>query len=209
MNSGRSKQYKNKLESKQLLTRVLAIIQRYDLDPQKLNGLRYECLRNVRGHIIPALQFMTIYKQYGLYMTLENQRDFFDYMQLGAPKNMFNLNMLSQLFQIVAKISFKTQTEAIRQDALEPKKSHLDRFFANLQSKLQIAFSDAQECLRFIDLNNNETIRIEEFSFGVQFFISNTSITDIILLFNQLDVNKDGQLDVTELTPLIPQKAPK
>jgi hypothetical protein len=57
---------------------------------------------------------MTIYKQYGLYMTLENQRDFFDYMQLGAPKNMFNLNMLSQLFQIVAKISFKTQTEAIR-----------------------------------------------------------------------------------------------
>jgi len=57
---------------------------------------------------------MTIYKQYGLYMTLENQRDFFDYMQLGAPKNMFNLSLLSQLFQIVAKISFKTQTEAIR-----------------------------------------------------------------------------------------------
>jgi len=55
-------------------------------------------------------------------------------------------------------------------------------------------------------LNNNETVRIEEFSFGVQFFISNTNITDIILLFNQLDVNKDGQLDVTELTPLIPQK---
>jgi hypothetical protein len=33
MNSARSKQYKNKLESKQLLARVLAIIQRYDLDP--------------------------------------------------------------------------------------------------------------------------------------------------------------------------------
>ncbi len=49
-------------------------------------------------------------------------------------------------------------------------------------------------------------MRIEEFSFGVQFFISNTNITDIILLFNQLDVNKDGQLDVTELTPLIPEK---
>lgn len=57
---------------------------------------------------------MTIYKQYGVYMTLENQRDFFDFMQLGAPKNMFNLDMLSHLFQIVAKISFKTQTEAIQ-----------------------------------------------------------------------------------------------
>ena len=51
---------------------------------------------------------MTIYKQFGMYMTLENQRDFFDYMQLGAPKNMFNLGMLSHLFQIFAKISFKT-----------------------------------------------------------------------------------------------------
>ena len=57
---------------------------------------------------------MTIYKQYGVYMTLENQRDFFDFMQIGAPKNMFNLDMLSHLFQIVAKISFKTQTEAIQ-----------------------------------------------------------------------------------------------
>jgi hypothetical protein len=57
---------------------------------------------------------MTIYKQYGVYMTLENQRDFFDYMQLGAPKNMFNLDMLSHLFHILAKISFKTQTEAIQ-----------------------------------------------------------------------------------------------
>jgi hypothetical protein len=135
---------------------------------------------------------MTIYKQYGMYMTLENQRDFFDFMQLGSPKNTFNLAMLSHLFQIVAKISFKTQTEAIPQDAIEPKKSHLDRVFANLQSKLQIAFSDAQECLRFIDLNNNESVRIEEFSFGVQFFIASASVTDIILLFNQLDVNRDG-----------------
>jgi hypothetical protein len=33
MNSARSKQYKSKLESKQLLARVLAIIKRYDLDP--------------------------------------------------------------------------------------------------------------------------------------------------------------------------------
>jgi len=105
----------------------------------------------------------------------------------------------------VAKISFKTQTSQIK-DALEPKKSHLDRFFANLQSKIQIAFSDAQELLRFMDLNDDETVRIEEFSFGVQFFIANASIADIILLFNQLDANKDGQLDVYELTPLIPER---
>jgi len=59
-----------------------------------------------------------------------------------------------------------------------------------------------------MDLNNDETVRIEEFSFGVQFFIANASITDIILLFNQLDANKDGQLDVYELTPLIPERVP-
>jgi hypothetical protein len=51
-------------------------------------------------------------------------------------------------------------------------------------------------------------VRIEEFSFGVQFFIANTNIADIILLFSQLDVNRDGQLDVTELTQLLPEKAP-
>ena len=87
---------------------------------------------------------------------------------------------------------------------LEPKMSHMDRFVSNLKSKLQIAFGDANECLHFMDLNSSETIRIEEFMFAVQFFIASASITDIILLFNQLDSNKDGMLDLNELSSLMP-----
>ena len=80
----------------------------------------------------------------------------------------------------------------------------MDRFVSNLKSKLQIAFGDANECLRFMELSSSETIRIEEFMFAVQFFIASASITDIILLFNQLDTNKDGMLDLNELSSLMP-----
>ena len=52
----------------------------------------------------------------------------------------------------------------------------MERFVANLKSKLQIAFGDASECLRFMDLNGSETIRIEEFMFAVQFFIAGAGI---------------------------------
>ena len=82
--------------------------------------------------------------------------------------------------------------------------SHMERFVANLKSKLQIAFGDASECLRFMDLNGSETIRIEEFMFAVQFFIAGAGIADIILLFNQLDINQDGRLDLIELDALLP-----
>jgi Ca2+-binding EF-hand superfamily protein len=81
----------------------------------------------------------------------------------------------------------------------------MDRFVSNLKSKLQIAFGDANECIRFMDLNNSETVRIEEFMFAVQFFISGAGITDIILLFNQLDTNRDGMLDLDELSSLMPK----
>ena len=80
----------------------------------------------------------------------------------------------------------------------------MDRFVSNLKSKLQIAFGDANECLHFMDLNSSETIRIEEFMFAVQFFIASASITDIILLFNQLDINQDGMIDLIELDALLP-----
>lgn len=82
--------------------------------------------------------------------------------------------------------------------------SHMERFVANLKSKLQIAFGDVSECLRFMDLNGSETIRIEEFMFAVQFFISGAGIAEIILLFNQLDINQDGMLDLIELDALLP-----
>lgn len=60
-----------------------------------------------------------------------------------------------------------------------------------------------------MDLNNSETIRIEEFMFAVQFFIASAGITDIILLFNQLDTTRDGILDLNELGALMPPAGEK
>lgn len=80
----------------------------------------------------------------------------------------------------------------------------MDRFVANLQAKLLIAFSNAAECMSFMDFNHSETLKIEEFAFGVKFFISNASLTDIIVLFNIIDTNKDGMIDLNDLMYLMP-----
>ena len=40
--------------------------------------------------------------------------------------------------------------------------------------------------------------------FAVQFFIAGAGIADIILLFNQLDINQDGMIDLIELDALLP-----
>jgi hypothetical protein len=109
---------------------------------------------------------MTIYKQYGIYLTLENQKTFFDYMSLGGNRTTFNLKMLAKLFYVICNIAFKSQVES-QKEHLEPKQSAMDRFTSNLQSKLAIAFSSSSDLLRFLDLNESENLKIEEFAFGV------------------------------------------
>ena len=42
-------------------------------------------------------------------MTLDDQKDFIDYLSLGSSKNHFNLENLNKLFDILAKISYKSQ----------------------------------------------------------------------------------------------------
>ena len=59
-----------------------------------------------------------------------------------------------------------------------------------------MAFLDAAECLRFMDLGRIEQVRIDEFNFGIQFFISDANVQDITLLFNQIDKQKQGFLDL-------------
>ena len=46
-----------------------------------------------------------------------------------------------------------------------------------------MAFLDAAECLRFMDLGRTEQVRIDEFNFGIQFFISDANSLITILLF--------------------------
>ena len=112
MNNLRGRLYKNPRDPKTLLTRVLQLLKRHNVDPQKLNGIRFECKRqmqNWRNNIVSHFIFMNVLRQYQLYMTLDDQKDFIDFISLGATKNHFNLDNLNKLFDILSKISYKSQ----------------------------------------------------------------------------------------------------
>ena len=49
---------------------------------------------------------MAIFKHYGIHMTLDDQKDFLDFLSLGATKNHFNLENLQKLFDILAKVTY-------------------------------------------------------------------------------------------------------
>jgi len=72
------------------------------------------------------------------------------------------------------------------------------RFVQNLQKKLQIAYSNPSDALAFFDLDSNEMLRIDEFLFGVEFFTNGNRFKEALMLFQELDVNKDGMLDEQE-----------
>jgi hypothetical protein len=55
-----------------------------------------------------------IFKHYNLNLGLDDQELLFDFLKLDAPKNHYNLHNLSRLFEIMARISFKTQKEKLR-----------------------------------------------------------------------------------------------
>ena len=64
-------------------------------------------------------------------MSQQEQRDFLDYMSLGARKNTYNLDQLTKMFQITAKLQYKQLVETLN-DETEPPKSHMDRFITSL-----------------------------------------------------------------------------
>ena len=81
--------------------------------------------------------------------------------------------------------------EALRQTALTPKKDdflavtdeHFDKFRSNLRKKLEMAFKTPSDALSFFDLTGTECIRIDEFLFGVQFFINGSRLRECLMLF--------------------------
>jgi len=53
----------------------------------------------------------------------------------------------------------------------------------NLQAKLQLAFQDGREAFEFFDLNGSESVKIEEFIFGVEFFLQGNRLAECTALF--------------------------
>ena len=56
--------------------------------------------------------------------------------------------------------------------------------------------------MQFFDLSGSETLSIDEFVFGVQFFITGCRLTECLMLFQKLDISQDGLLDESEVEPL-------
>ena len=87
---------------------------------------------------------------------------------------------------------------------LAPTDDQYLRFVQNLQKKLQIAFANnAYSALAFFDLSGSEMLRIDEFLFGVEFFTNGNRLKDALMLFQELDVNKDGMLDEQEFEQIM------
>ena len=86
---------------------------------------------------------------------------------------------------------------------IAPTDEQYHRFVSNLQKKLQIAFNNqSSSALAFFDLSGSENLRIDEFLFGVEFFIQGNRLKDCLMLFQELDVNRDGMLDEMEFEML-------
>lgn len=80
---------------------------------------------------------------------------------------------------------------------------HYNQFVTNLQKKLQIAFNEQPaNAFAFFDISGNEALRIDEFLFGVEFFIQGNRLRDCLMLFQELDTSKDGMLDEAEFETL-------
>ena len=109
LNGLRGRLYKNPKDPKSLLTRVLALLKRHNIEPQTLNGLRFESKRQApswRTNLISHQQFVQTFKLFGVTMTPDDQKDFMDFMSLGATKNHFNLENLAKLFDVLAKVTY-------------------------------------------------------------------------------------------------------
>ena len=46
--------------------------------------------------------------------------------------------------------------------------------------------------MAFFDLSGNEALRIDEFLFGIEFFVQGNRLKDCLMLFKELDHNNDG-----------------
>ena len=124
-------------------------------------------------------------------LTPNDSRDFMDFMALGATKNHLNIENLSKILDILAKISYNSQKDDLRQKSgvvAGDKFQAIDQasystFKQNLRTKLTMVFNSTSDTLAFFDLTGTENLRIDEFLFGIQFFISGSRLKEALTLF--------------------------
>jgi hypothetical protein len=90
---------------------------------------------------------------------------------------------MAKILQVVAKFQYKKAVAQEGSQAIEPKKSQIDRFIRVLQTKLKFAFGTAKEMVQWMDLSGKETVKPEEFLFAVRFFNKGASFSESMLLF--------------------------
>jgi hypothetical protein len=103
-----------------LLHKIVAMLRKHDMDVQLLNGIRYECMRQDRMRKqfphVPKMIFMSVFKQYNLNLGIEDSDNLLNFLRIDAPKNYFNLRNMDKLFEIMCRMSFKTQRDGMRSD---------------------------------------------------------------------------------------------
>jgi hypothetical protein len=161
-------------------------------------------MRQARAQFITCSLFLKTQKTYGVCLKTAEAKDFYDMLSLGAPKGFFNLDQLTKVLQVVAKLQYQKSFETEVQAAIEPKKSYLDRFIRILQTKISFAFGSTRELIQWMDLSGTGTIKPEEFLLAVRFFVKSATFSESMLIFKQLDANQDGFLDEKELAKILP-----
>ena len=76
------------MDELQLFSKVLQVIKKYELDPQKFNRVRFEMQREdkERKDELPSNTFKNIYKRLGVKTNLNDEKVIFQFYSIGASK---------------------------------------------------------------------------------------------------------------------------
>ena len=69
-----------------MLSRVLNIIKKYELNPQKFNRVRFEMFRedSEESYELNSITFKLIYKRLGIKTNIMDEKDLFNYLSIGS-----------------------------------------------------------------------------------------------------------------------------
>ncbi|CDW85963.1 UNKNOWN [Stylonychia lemnae] len=163
------------------LQKVLNIIKKYQVNPQKFNRVRFEMFREDKQmtNEIQSNTFKMIYKRLGIKTNINDEKDIFMLLQQNVSgPNLINLGQLNKLVLLYAQ-------QFYRQKPVQT--INIDQFFEQVQGKLRRAFNSSYDAFRFFNLQQNEFIRIEPFYFCLKYFNLDFSINDCQLLFQKVD----------------------